>query len=56
MIVIYIIKYNIIVMFVVSYLCFILIFNSRDNTRAHTYMYISYRVIIRFRCNARALT
>jgi hypothetical protein len=27
----------IIVMFIVPYLCFILIFNSRGNARAHTY-------------------
>jgi hypothetical protein len=52
---------HVIMMFVVLYQCFIQIFYFCRNARAHTYnnithMYISYRVIIRFRCNARALT
>jgi hypothetical protein len=51
---------HIIVMFVVLYQCFIQMFYCRHNAQEHTYnnithMYISYCVIIRFRCNARAL-
>jgi hypothetical protein len=43
-------------MFVVPYQCFIQMFYFRRNAREYTYNIYCYRVIIRFRCNARAHT